>query len=62
MDPIRDGVMTPDDIAGSLAQLCRSERKGRGSDSEVTVFKAVGHALSDIAAAALVYRDLVGKA
>jgi ornithine cyclodeaminase/alanine dehydrogenase-like protein (mu-crystallin family) len=61
LDPIRSGVITSDDIAGSLAQLCRDERKGRGGDDEITVFKAVGHALSDIAAAALVYRDFVGK-
>lgn len=61
IDPIRDGVITPDDIAGSLAQLCRGERKGRSSEGEITVFKAVGHALSDIAAAALVYRDLTSK-
>ena len=57
LDPIRDGVITPDDIQGALADLCRGERKGRTSDSEITVFKAVGNALSDIASAALVYRD-----
>jgi ornithine cyclodeaminase len=57
LDPIRDGVIAPDDIQGTLADLCRGERKGRGSASEITVFKAVGNALSDIASAALVYRD-----
>ncbi len=57
LDPIRDGVIAPDDIAGSLAELCRGERKGRVGDGEITVFKAVGNALSDIAAAGLVYRD-----
>ncbi len=61
LDPIRDGVLKPDDLAGSLAELCRGERKGRGSDSEITVFKAVGNALSDIAAAGLVYRDFGEK-
>jgi len=61
LDPIRDGVIMPDDIRGSLAELCRSERKGRASDAEITVFKAVGNALSDIAAAGLVYRDFRGK-
>ncbi len=57
LDPIRDGVIKAGDIAGSLAELCRGERKGRASDGEITVFKAVGNALSDIAAAGLVYRD-----
>ncbi|NGX93942.1 MAG: hypothetical protein G4V63_01410, partial [Candidatus Afipia apatlaquensis] len=39
---------------------CKGERKGRTSDSEITVFKAVGNALSDIAAAGLVWRDFIG--
>jgi len=61
LDPIRDGVITPDDIQGTLADLCRGERNGRGSRSEITVFKAVGNALSDIASAALVWRDFEEK-
>ncbi len=61
LDPIRDGVIKADDIAGSLAEVCRGERKGRASDGEITVFKAVGNALSDIAAAGLVYRDFSRK-
>ncbi len=61
LDPIRDGVITAGDIRGSLAELCRGEREGRTGDSEITVFKAVGNALSDIAAAGLVYRDFSGK-
>ena len=60
LDPIRDGVITPEDIRGSLAELCRGEREVRGSEKGITVFKAVGTALSDIAAAGLVYRDLGG--
>jgi hypothetical protein len=39
---------------------CAGERKGR--TSEITVFKAVGNALSDIAAAGLVYRDFSERA
>jgi ornithine cyclodeaminase len=61
LDPIRDGIIRPDDIRGSLTELCRGERNGRADASEITVFKAVGTALSDIAAAGLVYRDLGGK-
>ena len=62
LDPIRDGVIRADNIRGSLAELCRVDRKGRTDDGEITVFKAVGTALSDIAAAGLVYRDLSAKA
>jgi len=57
LDPIRDGIIRAENIRGSLAELCRGERKGRTDDGEITVFKAVGTALSDIAAAGLVYRD-----
>ncbi|KAJ8137089.1 hypothetical protein OY671_009698, partial [Metschnikowia pulcherrima] len=61
LDPIRDGVIAADDVVGSLAESCRGERKGRISASEITVFKAVGNASSDIAAAASVYRDFTHK-
>lgn len=59
LDPIRDGVIAPGDIKGTLADLCHDACKGRGAASEITVFKAVGNALSDIASAALVYRDFI---
>lgn len=60
LDPIRDGVIQAGDIRGSLAELCTGARPGRTDAREITVFKAVGNALSDIAAAALVWRDFRG--
>ncbi len=42
-------------LQGTLAQLCRGERAGRGSAGEITLFKAVGSALADLAAAELVW-------
>jgi ornithine cyclodeaminase len=53
--PIAAGVITADDIRGSLADLCAGRVAGRTSDDDVTVFKSVGTALADLAAAALVY-------
>ena len=61
LDPIRDGVLKADDVRGSLAELCRGERRGREDTGEITAFKAVGTALSDVAAAGLVWRDLSGR-
>jgi ornithine cyclodeaminase/alanine dehydrogenase-like protein (mu-crystallin family) len=58
VDPIRNGTLSPTALAGTLAQLCAGAVAGRGTDDEITVFKAVGTALSDIAAGALVYRTL----
>jgi ornithine cyclodeaminase len=45
------GAVSPETIQGTLAQLCRGERPGRRSAGERTVFKAVGSALEDLAAA-----------
>jgi ornithine cyclodeaminase len=55
IDPIAHGVLKREDIAGSLFSLCRGETPGRRDDSEITLFKSVGSALEDLAAAALAY-------
>ena len=38
-------------LQGTLAELCRGSRAGRGDAAELTLFKAVGTALEDLAAA-----------
>lgn len=48
-------------LQGTLAQLCRAERAGRTSRSEITLFKAVGNALEDLAAAELVAAAMLGR-
>ncbi len=53
VQPINTGILAADDIAGDLFELCRGERPGRQSPSEITVFKSVGSALEDLAAAEL---------
>ncbi len=58
LEPIKSGAFTPGRLAGTLAQLCRGERKGRCTNDEITIFKAVGTALEDLAAASLVYDRL----
>lgn len=54
LGPLARGVITPADVRGTLASLARREAGGRRSDAERTVFKAVGTALEDLAAAMLV--------
>jgi ornithine cyclodeaminase len=51
---IAAGAMTAADIAGELSELCRGTVSGRRHDQEITVFKSVGTALEDLAAAELV--------
>ena len=55
IDPIAHGVLRREDIAGSLFTLCRGETPGRRDAREITLFKSVGSALEDLAAAGLAY-------
>jgi ornithine cyclodeaminase/alanine dehydrogenase-like protein (mu-crystallin family) len=57
LDAIAAGTLHAGDVQANLAQLCRGQRPGRATDGERTVFKAVGSALEDLAAAALVWRQ-----
>ena len=56
--PLAAGVLRPDDIAGDLFDLTRGERAGRRFYSQVTLFKAVGSGLADLAAAQLVVQQV----
>ena len=58
--PIANGTLARDDVAGTLAALCRREHRGRRTDGEITLFKSVGTALADLAAAMLAYRSVTG--
>ncbi len=50
---IASGRMTASDIVADLAALCRGEHPGRTAETVTTVFKSVGAALEDLAAARL---------
>jgi ornithine cyclodeaminase len=52
--PIERGVITREHVVAELAELARGLRPGRTSAAEVTLFKSVGTALEDLAAAELV--------
>ena len=55
LEPMAHGVFAPADVRATLAALCRGEASGRRSAEERTVFKSVGTALEDLAAAMLAY-------
>ncbi|HUG60420.1 MAG TPA: ornithine cyclodeaminase family protein, partial [Methylomirabilota bacterium] len=55
VQPIAAGVIGEADIRGDLADLCRGLSTGRADPGEITLFKSVGTALEDLAAASLVY-------
>jgi ornithine cyclodeaminase len=48
-------------LQGTLAELCQGARAGRASDAEITLFKSVGTALEDLAAAELVFDAVAGE-
>jgi 1-pyrroline-2-carboxylate reductase [NAD(P)H] len=52
--PIEEGRLREADIVGELSELCAGRVAGRASDEEITLFKSVGTALADLAAARLV--------
>ena len=51
MTPIAEGVITPDHIVAEVGELVAGLRQGRTSPKEITLFKSLGLAVEDIAAA-----------
>jgi ornithine cyclodeaminase/alanine dehydrogenase-like protein (mu-crystallin family) len=50
-----EGRFDPAQRQGTLASLCRGETRGRCAEDEITLFKSVGTALEDLAAAELAF-------
>ena len=53
--PLSNGTIIREDILGDLFELCSGTVSGRSSAEEITLFKSVGHALEDLAAATYYY-------
>lgn len=59
VQPIEAGLLSTDGIAADLFDLCRGDHPGRRSDDEITLFKSVGTAIEDLAAAELLIERVV---
>ncbi|WP_370424926.1 ornithine cyclodeaminase family protein [Tenacibaculum dicentrarchi] len=67
--PLQTGILKQEDINADLFELCSSKEiaeeiaveKGRKNDDEITVFKSVGHALEDLAAANYFYHKYINQ-
>jgi ornithine cyclodeaminase len=57
VQPLASGALTVDAIRGDLYDLARGRVAGRTVRDEITLFKSVGSALEDLAAAQLAYED-----
>lgn len=58
MDPIARGIIPASAVRGDLFDVCRHSVPGRQSEDQITVFKSVGLALEDLAAATLAWNSL----
>jgi ornithine cyclodeaminase len=54
VQPLQRGVITAEAVLGELAELLRGDCVGRRHPEDITLFKSVGTALEDLAAARLV--------
>ncbi len=53
--PMQQGLFGEDHIHAELGEIAGGQKPGRSSETEVTLFKSVGVAVQDVAAAARVY-------
>jgi ornithine cyclodeaminase len=57
VEPLERGVIARTGVLGELGQLASGAVPGRGSADEITLFKSVGTAIEDLAAARLLLRS-----
>ena len=53
--PLSQGLITEADLAGEIGEVITGKKKGRTSDSEITIFDSTGIALQDSATVPLEY-------
>ncbi|TLP46060.1 ornithine cyclodeaminase family protein [Cohaesibacter sp. CAU 1516] len=58
VQPLQTGILEPDDIRGDLFGLTQGKCKGRVRDEDITLFKSVGTAIEDLAAARYIYEQM----
>ena len=54
--PISEGVFKEEDIVAELTEMCAGTATLRESDEEITLFKSIGMAMSDLVGAGLAYK------
>ncbi|MDT0552941.1 ornithine cyclodeaminase family protein [Urechidicola vernalis] len=59
--PIAEGIISESDIKADLFSLTTNTHVGRKTNNEITLFKSVGHALEDLAAASYYYKKFTNE-
>jgi ornithine cyclodeaminase len=58
---LKEQSISAADIHGEIGEVLAGAKAGRSSPSEVTLYKSVGIAIQDVAAAQLVYRKALER-
>lgn len=56
--PLRDGVITKEDIYGDIGEIVTREKPGREHRDQITIFDSTGLAIQDISSAAAIFEKL----
>lgn len=56
--PIAEGAITAESVVGELTEMCTGKVPLRQADSEITLFKSIGMALSDLVGAMRAYQSV----
>lgn len=59
--PLKEGVISSDDIRGEIGEVIAGSKTGRKTDEEITLFESLGLASEDIMAAHYVYEVVKNK-
>ena len=54
--PLKKGIISREDIYGSLSEIVANQKPGRENDEEITIFDSTGLGIQDLYTANLVYR------
>ncbi|MEC8906214.1 MAG: ornithine cyclodeaminase family protein [Verrucomicrobiota bacterium] len=57
--PIKEGVFAKEGIIAELSEMCRGDAVLRENEEEVTLFKSIGMAMSDLVGAGLAYNEVI---
>ena len=57
----KEGVVSPESIVGEIGELLIGRKTGRTSTTEITLFKSLGLAIEDVAAADYLYRKALAE-
>jgi ornithine cyclodeaminase len=54
--PIEEGLFTEEHLAGEIGEVCAGTLEGRTSPDQITLYKSMGLAIQDVAAAYYIYQ------